>query len=165
MIVEATEQFELVHPQGQAAALAFVRDPALALSQVRFLRGLRTTPAQGAADQLPEVSGELVLAVPVIGEVDLPFCSRVQATDDGAALEPQPRSGERAWVAVSGRATVGRSGQMQFHFDFAAHLTLPEAEGWGGAAFEKMVRAAAGRTLARVGQALPAGIQAALPST
>ena len=40
---------------------------------------------------------------------------------------------------------------------------LPEAEGWGGAAFEKMVRSAAERTLTRLAGELPQGIGAALP--
>ncbi|MFC4426631.1 DUF3809 domain-containing protein [Deinococcus navajonensis] len=156
MILDAQEQFALRHPGDQAAALAFVRDPGLALSQVRFLRGLKT----GAG----EVSGELVVTVPILGEVDLPFHSVVAATSEGAQLRAQPLVGERAWVEVTGQARVQGS-EMHFQFGFRAHLALPEAEGWGGAAFEKMIRAAAGRTLERVAQELPASVTRALPAS
>lgn len=155
MILEAQQRFALRHPGGHAAALAFVRDPGLALSQVRFLRGLKT--ADG------EVGGELVVTVPILGEVDLPFRSVVVPTPGGAELRPLPLAGERAWVEVSGQARVDGA-QVHFEFGFRAHLALPEAEGWGGAAFEKMVRAAAGRTLERVAQQLPASVARALPS-
>jgi hypothetical protein len=154
MILEAQQSFSLTHPHGQAAALAFVRDPALALSRVRFLRGL--------AGNAEGVRGELIVPVPVLGEVDLPFFSLLQVTPDGATLTPQPITGERAWVEVSGTASADRAGLIGFHFHFVAHLATPEAEGWGGAAFEKMVRAAAGRTLERVARELPQGIGAAV---
>ncbi|MDO4244629.1 MAG: DUF3809 domain-containing protein [Deinococcus sp.] len=155
MILEAAQQFMLRHPQGQAAALAFVRDPAQSLAGVRFLRGL--TSADG------QVRGELVVQVPMLGEVDLPFCSEIHEAPQGAELRPLPLAGERAWVEVSGKAqAVG--GEMHFDFQFRAHLATPEAEGWGGAAFEKMVQAAARRTLERVAQALPEGLAASLNS-
>lgn len=154
MILEAQQSFSLTHPHGQAEALAFVRDPALALSRVRFLRGLEGNP-EG-------VRGELIVPVPVLGEVDLPFFSLLHLAPDGATLTPQPITGERAWVEVSGTASADGAGLITFHFHFVAHLATPEAEGWGGAAFEKMVRAAAGRTLERVARELPQGIGAAL---
>lgn len=153
MILHAAEEFELLHPDGPEAARAFVRDPALALAKVRFLRGLKA--------EATGVLGELVVPVPVLGEVDLPFQSDLEHTADGARLIPRLLDHERAWVEVAGVARV-QGHQMHFQFDFKAHLALPEAEGWGGAAFEKMVQAAANRTLSRVGQSLPAGMQAAL---
>ncbi|MDB5045959.1 MAG: hypothetical protein JWQ08_2009 [Deinococcus sp.] len=154
MILEAEQSFALTHPQGQLAALAFVRDPALALSRVRFLRGL--------VGSTEGVRGELIVPVPVLGEVDLPFHSLLLVTEDGATLTPQPIADERAWVEVSGTAATDSAGQIRFQFHFVAHLATPEAEGWGGAAFEKMVRAAAGRTLERVARELPQGIGAAV---
>lgn len=152
--IEAAQTFTLRHPAGHEAALTFVRDAGAALSRVRFLRDLRAD-SEG-------VSGELVVPVPVLGEVDLPFRSRLTVTPDGAALTPQPVEGERAWVEVTGQARVGGAGSVAFHFHFRAHLSLPQAEGWGGAAFEKMVRAAAARTLERLAGELPAGIGAAM---
>lgn len=152
--IEASQTFALTHPGGPAVALAFVRDAGRALSQVRFLRNLRAGPQ--------EVSGELVVTVPVLGEVDLPFRSRLEETPQGAALIPQPVTGKRAWVEVAGQAQVDGDGTATFHFQFRAHLGLPQAEGWGGAAFEKMVRAAAARTLERVAGELPVGIGAAM---
>lgn len=159
MLLEAEQSFGLRHPGGEAAALAFVRDPQQSLAQVRFLRGLQSAEREGGG---AAVSGELIVSVPAMGEVDLPFRSALEQTPHGAALLPLNLSGERAWVEVSGQAEVS-GGEMQFHFQFRAHLTLPSGEGWGSAAFEKMVQAAAARTLARVAAALPQGIAAALP--
>ena len=155
MILSAEQSFTLRHPHGQAAALAFVREPAAALAGVRFLRGLDSDGEQ--------VWGELLVTVPLLGEVDLPFRSELVRTAQGAELRPLTLTGERAWVAVSGQATAAEAGEMVFAFQFQAHLATPEAEGWGGAAFEKMVQAAAGRTLERVAQALPEGLAAGLP--
>ena len=154
MLIEAEQAFTLTHPGGPAAALAFVRDAGLSLSRVRFLRNLRGSP-EG-------VTGELIVPVPVLGEVDLPFRSLLTVTPSGAALTPQPIEGERAWVEVTGQAEVHAGGTTTFQFHFRAHLGTPQAEGWGGAAFEKMVRAAAGRTLERVAAELPVGIGAAM---
>ncbi|AAF11566.1 DUF3809 domain-containing protein [Deinococcus radiodurans] len=155
MILSAEQSFTLRHPHGQAAALAFVREPAAALAGVRFLRGLDSDGEQ--------VWGELLVTVPLLGEVDLPFRSEIVRTPQGAELRPLTLTGERAWVAVSGQATAAEGGEMAFAFQFQAHLATPEAEGWGGAAFEKMVQAAAGRTLERVAKALPEGLAAGLP--
>ena len=155
MILRAEQTFTLRHPHGQAAALAFVREPATALAGVRFLRGLGTDGGQ--------VWGELLVTVPLLGEVDLPFRSELVQTPQGAELRPLTLTGERAWVAVAGQAAAAEDGEMAFAFQFQAHLATPEAEGWGGAAFEKMVQAAAGRTLERVAKALPEGLAAGLP--
>ncbi|ASN80081.1 DUF3809 domain-containing protein [Deinococcus ficus] len=163
MILDAEQTFTLPHPGPHAAALAFVRSPAQALGQVRFLRALSAAP--------DGVRGELVVPLPVMGDADLPFHSRLHLTPDGAELHPEPLAGERAWMEVRGQAQVpgdpDGSGAypLTFHFRFRAHLTLPATEGWGGAAFEKMVQAAAARTLDRVARELPAGIARALPGS
>ncbi|GGK24786.1 hypothetical protein GCM10008955_17990 [Deinococcus malanensis] len=154
MILDARQSFVLTHPGSHAQALAFVRDPAVALSQVRFLRGLQ---ADGYG-----VRGELVVTVPILGEVDLPFVSRLQLTSEGAELVPELLAGERAWVEVSGQARAKESAEVHFDFQFSAHLAVPEAEGWGGAAFEKMVGAAASRTLERVARELPGSVARAM---
>lgn len=155
MILLARQQFTLRHSGGGAQALAFVRDPARSLAAVDFLRDLRADARQ--------VRGELVVAVPVLGEVDLPFCSHLHATPAGAELRPQPLAHERAWVEVGGVARADAQGEMAFSFEFRAHLSVPEGGGWGGAAFEKMARAAAERTLERLARTLPVRIAAALP--
>lgn len=153
MIVEAEQHFTLVHPGPPEAALAFVRDPRRSLSRATFLRGLRH---EGGC-----LSGELLVPLPVLGEVDLPFVSALHPTPAGARLEPRPLSGERAWVEVAGEAALGGQ-DLQFHFTFRAHLRLPEEEGWGAAAFGKMVQAAAARTLDRLARELPGRIREAL---
>ncbi|MBB6017817.1 DUF3809 domain-containing protein [Deinococcus radiopugnans] len=164
MIIEAGRHFTLQAPGSAAATLAFVRDPARALSRLHFLRGLNV--------EGHEVRGELLVPLPVLGEADLPFVCVLAHTPDGATLTPRPIEGERAWVEVTGQAQVlegaqaARSGEtvveVAFNFLFRAHLATPDAQGWGGAAFEKMVRAAAGRTLDRVTQELPEGLREAL---
>ncbi|CAM3606834.1 DUF3809 domain-containing protein [Deinococcus frigens] len=164
MIIEAGRHFTLPAPGSAAEALAFVRDPARALSRLHFLRGLHVHG--------DELRGELLVPLPVLGEADLPFLCVLAPTPDGATLTPQPIEGERAWVEVTGQAQVlegaqaARGGEtaveVTFNFLFRAHLATPDAQGWGGAAFEKMVRAAAGRTLERVTQELPEGLREAL---
>lgn len=154
MILDAEQTFTLPYPGPPADAVAFVRDPARALGRLRFLRDLR-------ADQ-ESVRGELVVPLPGLGDADLPFHSLLSVTPDGAELLPQPLSGERAWVEVAGQARAEGT-DLHFAFQFRAHLATPDAQGWGGAAFEKMIRAAATRTLDRVARELPGSIQAALP--
>ncbi|OLV16638.1 DUF3809 domain-containing protein [Deinococcus marmoris] len=164
MIIEAGRHFTLHAPGSPEDTLAFVRDPARALSRLHFLRGLNV--------QGNQVRGELLVPLPVLGEADLPFLCILAHTPDGATLTPQPIDGERAWVEVTGQAQVMEGAQaaqggetrveVAFNFLFRAHLATPDAQGWGGAAFEKMVRAAAGRTLERVTQELPEGLREAL---
>lgn len=164
MIIEAGRHFTLRAPGSAQDTLAFVRDPQRALSRLQFLRGLQVDGA--------EVRGELLVPLPVLGEADLPFLCALAHTPDGATLTPQPIEGERAWVEVTGQAQVLEGAQaagngqtvveVAFNFLFRAHLVTPDAQGWGGAAFEKMVRAAAGRTLERVTRELPEGLREAL---
>lgn len=155
MIFDAAQTFTLPYPGPPADALAFVRDPARALGRLRFLRDLR-------ADE-GGVRGELVVPLPGLGDADLPFHSLLSVTPDGADLIPQALSGERAWVEVAGQARAEGT-DLHFTFQFRAHLATPDAQGWGGAAFEKMIRAAASRTLDRVARELPGSIRAALPT-
>ncbi|WP_412027667.1 DUF3809 domain-containing protein [Deinococcus yunweiensis] len=158
MVIESAQAFTLTFPGPRERALAFVRSPGWALARVDFLRHL-------SADD-SGVRGKLLVQLPVLGQADLPFHSRVVPTAGGAALEPQPLSGERAWVEVQGTAHAEDAGSGQtaltFSFVFRAHLALPDGGGWGGDAFSKMVQAAAGRTLERVARELPAGITAAM---
>lgn len=175
MLIEAEQRFTLTFPGSQAQALAFLRDPARSLSRLTFLQALEV-----AND---EVRALLVVQMPMLGSVDLPLHSRVVPTTQGARLESLPISGERAWIELSGEGSAeadstdtantnitntntASTDTVTLHYDFrfVAHLDAPAAEQWGGAAFEKMVRAAAARTLTRLAQALPAGIAAALPT-
>lgn len=184
MIIDSAQQFVLEYPGPPAGALAFVRDPARSLSRVRFLRELSALPDEERGEV--ELRGELIVQLPVLGQVDLPFFSVLQFSEEGASLLPQPLEHERAWVEVRGVAQVHSLGGSQagsppdssgstpvsFDFQFRAHLATPQTgdspeagaagQGWGGAAFSKMVRAAAGRTLQRVASELPGGIHEAM---
>ena len=155
MRLESNQQFSLHHPQGFQEALKFVRSPERSLSRVRFLTNLSSENGQ--------VSGQLIVKTPGIGDIHLPFASTLREEPDGASLHALTLP-EKNWVEVNGQASVTQDALMTFNFQFTAHVTLPEVPGWGGAAFEKMVNAAAQRTLTRVAEALPRDIQAALPA-
>ncbi len=149
MQIEAEQAFPLDFPGTSTDALAFLRDPARALAGVRFLRDLTVSG--------PELRAVLVVNVPMLGETLLPLHSRLIHTPQGARLEAQPVAGERAWIELNGEGTA--DGQLlSYHFRFTAHIEMPSAEKWGGAAFEKMVRAAAERTLSRLARELPEGM-------
>ena len=153
MIVEAREPFTLTAPPDAAAALAFLRDPARSLAKVGFLRGLQVSGA--------EVRGVLAVQLPMLGEVTLPFFSVLEETEWGARLRPQMIENERAWLEVEGEGMLSGP-ELEYQFVFRAHLAMPAAEKWGGSAFEKMVQAAASRTMARVARELPKAMAAAL---
>ena len=152
MIVSAREQFELAAPADEAA-LAFLRNPVQALSKVRFLREVQVSGQT--------ISGVLAVQLPLLGEVTLPFVSVLEDTPTGARLLPQAIEQERAWLEVVGEGKL-LTGQLGYVFEFRAHLDTPAADKWGGAAFEKMVQAAASRTMSRVAQDLPRALAAAL---
>ncbi|WP_027483855.1 DUF3809 domain-containing protein [Deinococcus pimensis] len=151
MIFEASQDFRLPFPGDEASALAFLRDPGRSLSRVRFLRGLSF---DGTV-----VRAELIVNVPMMGEVTLPFESEVVPTPRGARLVPRELSG-RAWAAVDGDGDA-TDGELRYRLTLRAHLDLPGPEKWGGAAFEKMFHAAAARTLDRVARDFPEGVRAA----
>lgn len=149
MQIEASQRFTLMYPGPPEAALAFLRDPARALAGVRFLQGLQVDAG--------DVRAVLLVNVPMLGEIDLPLHSRLRHTPGGAHLDAQPLSGERAWIELHGEG-VADGCTLSYDFRFTAHLDVPSAEKWGGAAFEKMVRAAAERTLSRLARELPEGV-------
>ena len=149
MQIEAEQAFTLEFPGTPGSALAFLRDPARSLAGVRFLRGLHVSG--------PEVRAVLVVNVPMLGETLLPLHTRLVHTPQGARLEAQPVEGERAWIELSGEGQAEGT-LLSYHFRVTAHIEMPSAEKWGGAAFEKMVRAAAGRTLTRLARELPESI-------
>ncbi len=149
MQIEAEQAFTLEFPGTPESALAFLRGPARSLAGVRFLRDLHVSG--------PEVRAVLVVNVPMLGETLLPLHSRLVHTERGARLEARPVEGERAWIELSGEGTADGH-LLSYHFRFTAHIEMPSAEKWGGAAFEKMVRSAAERTLSRLARELPEGI-------
>ena len=149
MQIEAEQTFSLTFPGSPADAQAFLSGPARALAGVHFLRDLQVT-GHG-------VRAVLVVNVPMLGEIDLPLHSLLVPTPQGALLEAQLVAGERAWIELNGEGTAQGS-VLHYQFHFTAHIEMPSAEKWGGAAFEKMVRAAAERTLARLARELPEGI-------
>lgn len=155
----AQQSFTLTHPGSPAAALAWAQAADEALARVTFLQDVRL---EGET-----LSGELRVPVPLLGEITLPFVSVLARTDTGASLTPQPLPERRGWVEVTGTAAVAQEAAaggtpMQLSFDFQAHLRLPDSQNVGGAAFEKMVRATAQRTIERVLAELPGQLQASM---
>ncbi|GHG00588.1 hypothetical protein GCM10017783_10890 [Deinococcus piscis] len=156
----ARQVFTLHHPGDRAAALAWARAAERALAQVTFLQDVQLDSHT--------LSGELRVPVPLLGEITLPFASLLTATESGADLTPQPLTERRGWVEVNGQAVVGEPAQtaggtpVELSFDFQAFLRLPDSGNLGGAAFEKMVRATAQRTIERVLTELPGQLQASM---
>ncbi|ADY25427.1 hypothetical protein Deipr_0254 [Deinococcus proteolyticus MRP] len=156
----AQQRFTLTHPGTPAEALAWAQAPGRALVQVDFLQDVQLSGAH--------LSGELRVPVPLLGEITLPFVSRLDTAPSGASLTPQPLPERRGWVEVSGQATVGEPAPagggtpVELSFDFQAFLRLPDSGNLGGAAFEKMVRATAQRTIERVLVGLPEQLQASM---
>lgn len=158
MIFDAEQSFHLPYPGPPAAAQAFLRHPAHSLRALGFLHDLRQDGRL--------VSAIMLVPVPLLGEIQLPFRSEVIDTPGGARLEARPLQDERAWVEVSGDGQVlAADGETQLHYAlrFRAHVALPAAEKWGGAAFERMAQQAAHHTLERLAREFPAGVQAAMP--
>ena len=157
MIVEARQSFALVYPGPAPEALDFLRDPVRSLRHVRFLRDLSR-----AGDA---VRAELVVGLPMLGELHLPFESELLSLERGAELRPRELTGN-AWAELVGHGEVMERGQseseLRYRLHVLAHLTVPAASKWGGGAFEKMVRAAAARTLERVAHEFPEGVRQAM---
>ncbi|MFC6616621.1 DUF3809 domain-containing protein [Deinococcus radiophilus] len=155
----AQQAFTLHHPGDTAAALAWARAADQSLAQVDFLTDVRLSEEN-------DLSGELNVPVPLLGEATLPFISRLSNAPLGATLDPHPLPERRGWVEVRGVAEVQEGGtdgtSVRLSFDFQAFLQLPGSQNVGGAAFEKMVRATAQRTIERVLAQLPGQLQASM---
>lgn len=149
---EAQQEFQLTHTLNVEQALEFLRTPSVSLAKAHFLQNIQTLDT--------ELSGELLVMVPILGQIELPFSSIIQIHDTGANLHAKPHD-KHAWLAINGQAEQ-QTEQLLFHFQFAAYIQIPQTEGWGSIAFEKMVRAAAHRTLERVTSALPESMEQAL---
>lgn len=162
---ESKQAFRLLFAGTQAEATAWAQQPERSLGQISFLRGVRLVAGV--------LHGELLVPVPLLGDITLPFASQLTATKQGGVLTPAPlpthtaeQGRRRGWVEVSGQATaLPQTGpstpiDMQFHFD--AFVAVPPNGHFGTAAFEKMVRAAAQRTLDHVAEGLPSELQASM---
>lgn len=156
----AQQSFTLHCPGDRAAALAWAQAADRALAQVTFLQDVRLDGQT--------LHGELRVPVPLLGDITLPFVSQLEAIPHGAALTPQALPERRGWVEVRGEAAVAQAAQatgstpVELSFDFQAFLRLPDSGNLGGAAFEKMVRATAQRTIERVLAELPGQLQASM---
>ncbi|PYE48702.1 DUF3809 domain-containing protein [Deinococcus yavapaiensis] len=153
MIFDAEQSFSLPYPGPHEAALAFLRDPQRSLGRVTFLQNVRVSESI--------VRAEMLVQVPMMGTLTLPFESELILTNDGAHLTPRTLESQ-AWAEVGGSGAV-QGTTLDYRFAFRVHVDMPTAEKWGGAAFEKMFHATARRTLERLAKEFPDGVRAAMP--
>lgn len=143
-----------------AAAKAFVRDVRTSLSQASFLEALEV-------DDGPPIEIEATIPVnaALFGQQKLPFRSRLTPTAAGAVLSGLPLDSVRpGWAEVSGEAKVTplpTGSRVEYRFDIAIHLALPEPDRWGGRALLKMIEYTAATVLERVIARFPDAIQEA----
>ena len=159
MKLEVEREFVLAYPGPPQQAIAFVQNVPVSLAHVPFIRGLRL---EGT-----DLSADLRIDAPIIGEQRLDFHSRLEPTNDGAKLIALERSG-KAWAKVSGQAHItpeGANSSIRYQLRIVVHLELPVADRWGGRAFEKMAHATAQRSIERLSLEFPDGVLAAMPSS
>lgn len=154
-----TFTFDLALPR--ALAVAFVRDVEQSLARADFLEDLRVEPEGEGA----RVRASLPVNAAMFGQQRLRFESRLEPTPRGARLEGRPLPEERpGWARVSGEAEVAAlpsGSRVEYRFDIAIHLALPEPERWGGRALLRMVEYTAEQVLRRVTAQFPEAVQRA----
>ena len=143
-----------------AAALDFVRDVPRSLAHADFLRSLRLEGNDPIV-----VTAELPVNAALFGQRLLPFRSVLETTPRGARLVGLPLQHDGpGWALVDGDADVEASPtgtRVRYRFHVQVHLTLPEAERWGGRALLRMIEYTAQTVLERVTADFPAALDAA----
>lgn len=101
--------------------------------------------------------GYLLADIPLLGEIQFPFQSRISSTGSVAArlqalpLEPAPPF----WAELGGTGSVTEGG-IGYELELRIHADLPEGEKWGGKALRRMAEVAfervVGRTLEQLAQ-------------
>lgn len=139
------------------ASLLFLRTPALALQEAKFLSNVHVTPDQHVAAELP-------VNAAFFGKRTVRFESQVENLPAGARLVSLPTMDETAVVKVTGQATVGHGSNgctlhYDFHFELIVHV--PEPERWGGRALIKMVEVTADRMLEKITTEFPDAVKRA----
>jgi len=106
------------------------------------------------------VQAELLVSVPLLGDLPIPFSSRLEPTSEGANLHPLELS-VKTWARVAG---VGRALERELLYDLHVEVfvELPGGDKWGGFAFAKMVDATSKKALERVMREFPRGVSSGL---
>jgi carbon monoxide dehydrogenase subunit G len=156
MHIEVRREFTIPHPGSREDAVAFLRDVRRSLSRVSFIRNLRL--------EGENLSADLAVDVPFLGQQLLDFHSRLVTHADGANLVGLEGSG-RAWAMVSGEGrvdTAPEGSRIVYALFVAVFVALPSSEKWGGKAFEKMAQATAEKAVERMTLEFPRGVAAAI---
>jgi hypothetical protein len=152
--------FDLDLALAPADALEFVRDVPRSLAHADFLRSLRLEGHDPVV-----VAAELPVNAALFGQRLLPFRSELVATPHGARLIGLRLEHDGpGWAQVDGDAEVApAAGGARVHYSFhvQVHLSLPEAERWGGQALLRMIEYTAQTVLERVTAAFPRALDAA----
>jgi len=156
MKLEFKQNFRIPHSSPLETAQAYLRDPLASLKGVSFMRDLELV------GQTPPytVSAELLVSVPLLGDLPIPFRSTLEPTPEGANLHPLELSG-KTWAKVTG---VGRALETELLYDLHVEVfvELPGGDKWGGFAFTKMVDATSKKALERVMREFPRGVSSGL---
>lgn len=100
------------------------------------------------------LQGYLVAEVPLWGEVQLPFRSRIHPQGPRAYLEALPLADPPAfWAELEGEGQAVEGG-LDYRLTLRLHATWPQGEKWGGRALERLAAAAFERSVERVLQGL-----------
>ncbi len=98
-----------------------------------------------------QLSGSLLAEVPLFGDLQFPFKSRIEpvGTQEARleALSLEPAS--PFWAELSGTGRLEASG-IHYQLYLRIHAHLPQGEKWGGKALQRMAEAAFERTIERV---------------
>jgi hypothetical protein len=160
MTLEHEIAFAFDLPLSAEEAVAFVRDVPRSLAYADFIRSLAHDAGPPAV-----VAAELPVNAALFGQRLLPFRSELRLRDDGAELVGLPLDHDGpGWAQVDGVARVetrGSAARVGYTFRIRVHLTLPEAERWGGHALLRMIRYTAQTVLERVTADFPAAIERA----
>ena len=156
MKLEFKQNFRIPHGSPLETAQAYLRDPLASLKGVSFMRDLELV------GQTPPhtVGAELLVSVPLLGDLPIPFRSTLEPTAEGANLHPLELSG-KTWAKVAG---VGRALETELLYDLHVEVfvELPGGDKWGGFAFTKMVDATSKKALERVMREFPRGVSSGL---
>jgi hypothetical protein len=151
--IQTSKTFILEYPNSLQQAILYLTNVQKSLAHVPFIQGLRLIGNQVYAD--------LVVDVPVLGQQRLDFHSVLEPHKSGANLIAQPLQG-KAWAEVSGLGSAVQTNQeVEIHYALSiiVHLELPNADKWGGRAFEKMAQATARTAIERMTREFGHGVQ------
>lgn len=103
------------------------------------------------------VEGHLLAEAPFLGQIQLPFRSRIETRGPVArlvalSLPEQPRF----WAEPEGEGHAVE-GELVYRLTLRIHAELPEGEKWGGRALRRMAEVAFDRSVERVLQRLAEG--------